>query len=193
MLTRAPDGTLRLPALATAHSHAFQRALRGQGQRPIEPGADDFWTWRGAMYALAASLTPDSMHAIALVAFRELARAGIRTVGEFHYVHHQADGTPYDDRTVMADAVVLAAREAGLRIALLRGPARSASASPRRAAGRSSSSPTTASSRPGSSPFTRPTWSPTRPASSARCAPSPASVRPPNATSATASPTWASS
>jgi formimidoylglutamate deiminase len=120
VLTRAADGTLRLPALATAHSHAFQRALRGYGQRPIAPGADDFWTWRGAMYELASSLTPESIHAISLVAFRELARAGIRTVGEFHYVHHQADGTPYDDRTVLADAVVLAARQAGLRIALLR-------------------------------------------------------------------------
>jgi formimidoylglutamate deiminase len=120
MLTRAPDGTLRLPALATAHSHAFQRALRGRGQRPVAPGTDDFWTWRGAMYELASSLTPESIHAISLVAFRELARAGVRTVGEFHYVHHQADGTPYDDRTVLAEAVVDAARQAKLRVALLR-------------------------------------------------------------------------
>jgi formimidoylglutamate deiminase len=120
MLTRGADGNLRLPALATAHSHAFQRALRGQGQRPMAPGADDFWTWRGAMYELASSLTPESIHAISLVAFRELARAGVRTVGEFHYVHHQPDGTPYDDRTILADAVVDAARQAKLRIALLR-------------------------------------------------------------------------
>jgi len=129
MLARAPDGTLRLPALATAHSHAFQRALRGRGQRPSVPSvpdahdahdAHDFWTWRGAMYDLASSLTPQSIHAISLVAFRELARAGVRTVGEFHYVHHQADGTPYDDRTILADAVILAARQANLRIALLR-------------------------------------------------------------------------
>ena len=105
----APDGTLRLPALATAHSHAFQRALRGRAQRP---GADDFWTWRAQMYDSASSLTPESIHAISLVAFRELARAGVRTVGEFHYVHHQPDGSPYDDRTVLADAVIRAAREA---------------------------------------------------------------------------------
>jgi formiminoglutamate deiminase len=140
MLTRAPDGTLRLPALATAHSHAFQRALRGRAQRPTAgaPAADDFWTWRGAMYELAGSLTPESIHAISLVAFRELARAGVRTVGEFHYVHHQPDGTPYDDRTVLADAVVLAARQAKLRIALLRvayhraGPGRAPEAGQRR-------------------------------------------------------------
>jgi len=131
--------TLRLPALATAHSHAFQRALRGRGQRPGSQGArDDFWTWRGQMYALAASLTPESIHASSLVAFRELGRAGVRTVGEFHYVHHQPDGSPYDDRTIMADAVVEAAREAGLRIALLRvayhraGPGRPAEPAQRR-------------------------------------------------------------
>ncbi len=120
MLTHAPDGTIRLPALATAHSHAFQRALRGRAQRPMAPGVDDFWSWRDAMYELASSLTPESIHAVSLVAFRELARAGVRTVGEFHYVHHQPDGTPYDDRTVLADAVIRAAREAKLRIALLR-------------------------------------------------------------------------
>ncbi len=116
-LARAADGTLRLPALATAHSHAFQRAMRGRAQRP---GAGDFWTWRGQMYELASSLTPESIHAVSLVAFRELARAGVRTVGEFHYVHHQADGIPYDDRTILADAVIRAAKEAKLRIALLR-------------------------------------------------------------------------
>jgi formiminoglutamate deiminase len=141
MLAAAPDGTLRLPALATAHSHAFQRALRGHAQRPVATGApvtDDFWTWREAMYELASSLTPESIHAVSLVAFRELARAGVRTVGEFHYVHHQADGTPYDDRTVLADAVVSAARQAKLRIALLRvayhraGPGRAPQSAQRR-------------------------------------------------------------
>jgi formiminoglutamate deiminase len=141
MLACAPDGTLRLPALATAHSHAFQRALRGRAQRPISgsaPLAEDFWTWRDAMYELASSLSPESIHAVSLVAFRELARAGVRTVGEFHYVHHQADGTPYADRTILADAVVSAARQAKLRIALLRvayhraGPGRAPEAAQRR-------------------------------------------------------------
>jgi formiminoglutamate deiminase len=72
------------------------------------------------MYELAGSLTPESIFDVSLVAYRELAQAGVRTVGEFHYVHHQPDGVPYADRTVMADAVVRAARQAGLRIALLR-------------------------------------------------------------------------
>jgi formimidoylglutamate deiminase len=111
---------LELPALATAHSHAFQRALRGDTQRPGPAGTDDFWSWRSAMYRLADALTPDSIFAISRVAYRELHRAGVRTVGEFHYVHHQPGGAPYDDRTLLADAVIAAARDAGLRIALLR-------------------------------------------------------------------------
>lgn len=111
---------LVLPALATAHSHAFQRALRGDAQRPGPDTGDDFWSWRTAMYRLADSLTPESIHRISLAAYRELSRAGVRTVGEFHYVHHQPGGEPYADRTILADAVIQAARDAGLRIALLR-------------------------------------------------------------------------
>jgi formiminoglutamate deiminase len=120
LLARAADGTLRLPALATAHSHAFQRAMRGRAQRSSVQEGNDFWTWRGQMYAFATSLTPESIHAASLVCYRELACAGVRTVGEFHYVHHQPDGTPYADRTVLADAVIDAARACKLRIALLR-------------------------------------------------------------------------
>jgi formiminoglutamate deiminase len=110
----------RLRAFASAHSHAFQRALRGRAQRPVPGVSDDFWGWREAMYQLAATLTPESIYDVSLVAYRELAAAGVLTVGEFHYVHHQPDGTPYDDRTVMSDAVIRAAKDAGLRIALLR-------------------------------------------------------------------------
>jgi formiminoglutamate deiminase len=126
---------LVLPALATAHSHAFQRAMRGDAQRP---GPDDFWSWRAAMYRAASSLDPESIHRISRVAFRELFAAGVRTVGEFHYIQHQPDGTPYDDRTVMSDAVVRAAKDEGLRIALLRvayhraGPGRDAEPGQRR-------------------------------------------------------------
>jgi formimidoylglutamate deiminase len=120
LLRASEDGrSLRLPALATAHSHAFQRAMRGTSQRR-GAGTDTFWTWRGEMYRLANALTPESIGAIARVAFRELARAGVRTVGEFHYVHHQPDGTPYDDRTILSQTMIHAARAEGLRIALLR-------------------------------------------------------------------------
>src|SRR6476646_6667839 len=49
-----------------------------------------------------------------------MARAGITSVGEFHYLHHQADGTPYADRNLLSKQVVKAARDVGLRICLLR-------------------------------------------------------------------------
>ncbi len=143
MLSLSPDGRyLLLPALSTAHSHAFQRAMRGAAQRPRavvdSGGGDDFWSWRGAMYKAALALDPESIERISRVAFRELRDAGVRTVGEFHYVHHQPDGTPYDDRTAMSDAVVRAAKAEGLRIALLRvayhraGPGRAAEPEQRR-------------------------------------------------------------
>jgi formimidoylglutamate deiminase len=128
---------VKLPALTTAHSHAFQRGMRGTAQRRGS-GRDDFWTWRGQMYKLATSLTPESIERISRVAFRELHRAGVRTVGEFHYIHHQADGTPYDDRTILSDTMIRVAREEGLRVALLRvayhraGPGRRAEPGQRR-------------------------------------------------------------
>ncbi len=111
---------LSLPALATAHSHAFQRAMRGDAQRASGATTDDFWSWRTAMYTLADSLTPKSIYEISRVAYRELYLAGVRTVGEFHYVHHQSGGTPHDDRTIMADQVIRAARAENLRIGLFR-------------------------------------------------------------------------
>lgn len=108
-----------VPGFVTAHSHAFQRALRGKTQRaPRETGS--FWSWRDAMYRLADSLTPESIERVSHAAFVELRRAGVVAVGEFHYVHHQAGGTAYDDRTCLADAVIRAALDAGLRITLLR-------------------------------------------------------------------------
>ncbi len=108
-----------LPGLATAHSHAFQRALRGRTQRRASGGAS-FWSWRGLMYQLAAGLDPERIYHLSRFAYAELAMAGVTAVGEFHYVHHQPDGTPYDDRIALADAVVRAARDVGLRITLLR-------------------------------------------------------------------------
>lgn len=119
-MIRVDGSSIYLPALATAHSHAFQRAMRGHAQRPGPSGSDDFWSWRTAMYEIAEALTPERLGVIADVAFGDLARRGVRTVGEFHYVHHQADGTPYDDRTLLSQVVVEAARRAGLRIAILR-------------------------------------------------------------------------
>jgi len=106
---------LTIPGLANCHSHAFHRALRGRTQR----GAGTFWTWREQMYDLAGRLDPDSYLELATVVYREMVAAGITSVGEFHYLHHQPGGTPYDDPNAMGLALIEAARRAGLRIALL--------------------------------------------------------------------------
>jgi len=108
-------GGLTLPGLANCHSHAFHRALRGRTQT----GRGSFWTWRDQMYRLAEELTPDSYRALATEVYREMRAAGITAVGEFHYLHHQSDGTPYDDPNEMGRALLDAADEAGIRIRLL--------------------------------------------------------------------------
>jgi formiminoglutamate deiminase len=116
---RAADATvltgLTLPGLANAHSHAFHRALRGRTQR----GPGTFWTWRDDMYRLAAVLEPESYHRLARATFAEMVLAGITCVGEFHYVHHRPNGTPYEDPNAMSAALLDAASDAGIRMTLL--------------------------------------------------------------------------
>ena len=115
-----PPGAVRLegltlPGLANAHSHAFQRALRGRTHR----GGGTFWTWREQMYRVADRLDPDTHRALARATYAEMALAGITCVGEFHYLHHAPDGTPYDDPNEMGRALIAAAADAGVRITLL--------------------------------------------------------------------------
>ena len=111
--------TATATAMANAHSHAFQRRMRGRAERPGPDGVDDFWTWRSEMFRLAGELDPDSMRAVAQATYREMKGAGYGAVGEFHYVHHQSDGTPYADPNEMAKAVATAAITAGMAIVLL--------------------------------------------------------------------------
>ena len=115
-----PEGSthlhgLTIPGLANAHSHAFHRALRSRTQ--ADRGS--FWTWRDLMYLAALRLDPENYHRLARATFAEMTLAGITSVGEFHYVHHQQDGTPYDDPNAMGEALLAAADEAGIRITLL--------------------------------------------------------------------------
>ena len=105
---------LTIPGLANAHSHAFQRALRGHAQGP-----GSFWSWREQMYALAETIDPDGYLALARATFGEMVLAGVTVVGEFHYLHHGPEGVPYDDPNEMGRAVLAAAGEAGIRIVLL--------------------------------------------------------------------------
>jgi formiminoglutamate deiminase len=110
-----PVRGLSLPGFANTHSHAFHRALRGRSQS----GRGTFWTWRDQMYDVARRLEPDSYFALARAVYGEMVAAGYTSVGEFHYLHHQPDGTPYDDPNEMGLALIAAARDAGIRITLL--------------------------------------------------------------------------
>ena len=85
---------LLAPGFVSAHSHTFQRALRGRTQRR-GTRADDFWTWRVAMYELASSLDPDAVYDIAKMAFLDMLRSGVTAVGEFHYLHHDPSGAQH--------------------------------------------------------------------------------------------------
>lgn len=112
-------GGIVLPGLANAHSHAFHRALRGR----THADGGSFWTWRTRMYALAAALTPELYERLARAVFAEMSLGGTTAVGEFHYVHHRADGTPYPASeggpNAMAEALRSAARDAGVHLTLL--------------------------------------------------------------------------
>ena len=108
-----------LPGMVNAHSHAFQRVIRGRTEfRSSE--RDSFWTWREQMYSAATRLSPEDLYDASRMAYLEMALSGVTSVGEFHYLHHNADGAPYDDPNLLAKQVVRAARDAGLRVALLR-------------------------------------------------------------------------
>jgi formiminoglutamate deiminase len=115
-----PVGARRLagvtfPGFANGHSHAFHLMLRGQ----THAGAGSFWTWREQMYRAATVLDPDGYHELAVAVYREMLAAGYTVVGEFHYLHHDPSGVAYADPNAMGQALLEAARVAGIRITLL--------------------------------------------------------------------------
>jgi formimidoylglutamate deiminase len=116
---RLPDRAM-LPGLVNAHSHTFQRVIRARTEYRTPAVKDTFWTWRESMYHAALGLSPEDIYIAARMAFLEMALSGITAVGEFHYLHRAADGTPYEDRNLVAKQILQAADEVGIRIALLR-------------------------------------------------------------------------
>ena len=108
-----------LPGMVNAHSHAFQRVLRGRTEYRTSE-RDSFWTWREMMYSAATRLSPEDIYDASRMTFLEMALSGITAVGEFHYLHHAPDGKPYDDPNLLAKEVIRAAGDVGIRIALLR-------------------------------------------------------------------------
>jgi formimidoylglutamate deiminase len=118
-LGREPDvrlpGRALVPGMVAAHSHAFQRGLRGHGET-FPRGRGSFWTWREAMYGLVGRLDADELRALSRQCFLEMRRAGVTTVGEFHYVHHR-DPEALD--YAFDEVVLAAAADAGIRIVFI--------------------------------------------------------------------------
>jgi formimidoylglutamate deiminase len=117
-------GKALLPGFANAHSHTFQRLIRGRVETRGASG-DDFWTWREAMYRAANSVEAGDVYHVARMAFLEMVMAGTTTVGEFHYLHRarpDAEGRcpAYPDPNLLSRRILAAAESVGLRIALLR-------------------------------------------------------------------------
>src|SRR5580704_19086010 len=98
-----------LPGMPNLHSHAFQRGMAGLAE-VRGSSSDSFWTWREVMYRFVSRMTPEDMEAIAAQAYVEMLEAGLTRVGEFHYVHHDPSGTPYDDIAELAGRIASSAQ-----------------------------------------------------------------------------------
>ena len=108
-----------LPGFQNAHSHAFQYAMAGWAENHAPGTDDDFWTWREQMYACALSVDPGQAEAIAAMLYAEMVRQGYTHVAEFHYLHHDENGKPYNQLAEMGERMVAAAKTAGIRITLV--------------------------------------------------------------------------
>lgn len=107
-----------VPGVANLHSHAFQRAMAGLAEGR-SAGTGGFWSWREAMYAFTERLDPEDLAAVAALVQCEMLESGFTAVGEFHYLHHDPLGRPYDDPAAMGAALVQAARTTGMALTLL--------------------------------------------------------------------------
>lgn len=109
---------IALPGLASLHSHAFQRGMAGLAELRGD-STDTFWTWRETMYRFALAMTPDDVAAVATLLYVEMLEQGFTRVGEFHYLHHDRDGSPYADIAEMAARIAQAADASGIALTLL--------------------------------------------------------------------------
>ncbi len=105
-------GTL-IAAIPNVHSHAHQRAMAGLGERAGDAD-DSFWSWREVMYRYLERIQPEDLNHIAAQLYLEMLKAGYGCVGEFQYLHHDADGKPYADRAEMSLQCLDAARRVGI-------------------------------------------------------------------------------
>jgi formimidoylglutamate deiminase len=121
----SPRGTARLlrghviPGVPNLHSHAFQRAMAGGAERRSPAGQDSFWTWRETMYRFALTISPEDAEAIGALLYAECLTRGFTQVAEFHYLHHAPDGSPYADRSEMAQRLFAAGEATGIGVTML--------------------------------------------------------------------------
>lgn len=109
-----------IPGLQNAHSHAFQYAMIGITEHHDKSKSqDDFWGWRNAMYTIALHIDPDQMEAIATMLYTDMLKHGLTHVAEFHYVHHPKNGDKYENVSELGERLVLAAKQAGIKITLI--------------------------------------------------------------------------
>lgn len=113
-----PVSGIAIPGMANLHSHTHQRLMQGMAER-AGLGPDSFWTWREVMYGFALKLSPEDLEAVAAQAFMEMLCAGFTSVGEFQYLHHQPDGTPYANRAELSLRCVTAAETACIGLTML--------------------------------------------------------------------------
>jgi len=107
-----------VPGMSNAHSHAFQRGMAGNTEVRLS-AQDSFWTWRRAMYALAARITPEDLKLVATQLFVEMLKSGYTAVAEFHYIHRRPDGDTYAGTNALWEAVTAAAEDAGIALTFL--------------------------------------------------------------------------
>ncbi|MBU2981694.1 formimidoylglutamate deiminase [Lentibacter algarum] len=108
-----------LPAPVNVHSHAFQRAMAGLTERRGPNASDSFWTWRQLMFRFLDRLTPEHVEAITTFVQMEMLEAGYACNAEFHYLHHQPGGVPYDNLSEMAERVAAGAEASGMGLCML--------------------------------------------------------------------------
>jgi formimidoylglutamate deiminase len=121
--TGGPQEALRVsgfvvPGMPNAHSHAFQRGMRGNTEFRLS-ARDSFWTWRQAMYGLANRIEPEDLQVLATQLFIEMLKAGYTSVAEFHYLHRRPAGDHYPDGIGLWDAIIAAAAASGIGLTLL--------------------------------------------------------------------------
>ena len=112
------EDSFKMPGFANVHSHAFQYAIAGLTEE-VSGRGDSFWTWRRKMYEAVKGCNPERLRTTASLLYCNMLKMGYTSVGEFHYLHHQFDGEPYDDSSIMSQALLEAAELSGIQLTLL--------------------------------------------------------------------------